>query len=263
MPQELIDIVKSYSNNAEENDHIFELFTKNTDSIHFLKEHRDYIEVNNLGFGERAFAYMWYLILLDIQSSGLNPLLLEIGVFKGQIISLWALISKQIKMQSKIFGITPLKGNPKSKYSIINFLKYKLSGRFRRDIDFGNFYEEMDYLKIIRLLFKQFDLEFEKITILAGYSNDLDVINFCSDKKFSVIYIDGDHSFDGVLKDIRNYAPLIETGGFLVMDDASCNLPGSKFWKGHQSVSDACSIIESFSFNNVLNVGHNRIYRKI
>lgn len=47
------------------------------------------------------------------------------------------------------------------------------------------------------------------------------------------------------------------------MDDSSCNIPGTKFWKGHQSVSDACFIIEDLGFKNILNVGHNRIFQKL
>ena len=38
---------------------------------------------------------MWYLILRDDVLNRPDPRLLEIGVYKGQVISLWALIASQ------------------------------------------------------------------------------------------------------------------------------------------------------------------------
>jgi hypothetical protein len=263
MSENLLDFIESYQNTQEKNDHIFEHFTNKTNTISYLKKHRDYIELEKLGFGDRAFTYMWYLILDHIKKNGLDPLFLEIGVFKGQIISLWELISKELLIESITFGITPLKGNLIPKPSLLNALKYKLFKKLKADADSGNHYEETDYLSIIKNLFEHFNLPFDGISLIKGYSTEAHIISNMSENKFSIIYIDGDHTFAGVTNDIQNYCPMIQKGGFLIMDDASCNLPGSKFWKGHQSVSDACKIIENFSFKNVLNVGHNRIYQKL
>jgi len=47
-----------------------------------------------------------------------------------------------------------------------------------------------------------------------------------------------------------------------VIDDASCNLPGTAFWKGHESVSRAADHWGGPGFVNVLNVGHNRVYKR-
>jgi len=46
------------------------------------------------------------------------------------------------------------------------------------------------------------------------------------------------------------------------MDDASCDLPGEGYFKGYSAVSTAARIVPSLGFENVLNIGHNRIYRR-
>jgi predicted O-methyltransferase YrrM len=137
------------------------------------------------------------------------------------------------------------------------------SPSFRRDLESGNFYPEEDYYAIIKNLIQAFDLEFSRIRLIKGYSNDPDVLKAIETEKFALIYIDGDHTFEAVIQDIKNYGVHVAPNGFLVMDDASYYLPGDAFWKGHETVSRACEIIPSLGFINVLNVGHNRIYQKV
>jgi hypothetical protein len=262
MPEELIDYIKFYTNSEEHNDYLFEHFKQKTNTIKFLKDHRDYIETQNLGFGERAFAYMWYLMIKHIETSGIDPEFLEIGVFKGQIISLWSLIAKKLNFNIKVYGVTPLTGNPVQKSALTKRILFRVSKRFKENMVSGNHYENTDYFNIIKSLFGHFGLDFNKIKLIKGYSTDTAIIEGLSKHKFAIIYIDGDHTFNGVTNDIQNYAGLVEKGGFLIMDDASCNIPGTKYWKGHQSVSEACKIIDSLPFKNILNIGHNRIYQK-
>lgn len=38
--------------------------------------------------------------------------------------------------------------------------------------------------------------------------------------KFDFVFIDGDHSFEGVLKDIEGVIPLLDTGGYILFHDA-------------------------------------------
>lgn len=38
-------------------------------------------------------------------------------------------------------------------------------------------------------------------------------------QQFDFVYIDGDHSYEQVLKDLRNYFPLVRSGGLLAGDD--------------------------------------------
>lgn len=253
-------------NSADFNNWIFNQFTIECESSDFLINHRKYIEKNNLGFGDRAFHYMWYLLMNDLKKKNEQPIrLMEIGVYKGQIISLWALLEKVLDIPTEIHALSPFEGNyVKPKGKILKFC-HKINPVIRQKRNKGNLYKKEDYLSIVKRVFKKFDLNFNKIKIHKGYSTTPEIIYKFSDKSFDLIYIDGDHSLKGCKSDIINYSPKIKTGGYLVMDDASCNLPGGDgvFWKGNPSVSKACEIIPKLGFINALNVGHNRIYIKI
>ncbi|MGV3464694.1 MAG: class I SAM-dependent methyltransferase [Heyndrickxia sp.] len=264
MIKELKDYTTTYINDKMSNDRIYIEFTNKTNEIPFLKKHRDHIEKNNLGFGERAFQYMWFLLVKDVYNrKGNNIKALEIGVFKGQIISLWKLIEKNLNINIDVTGITPLEGNPKSNNKLLHKIKSFLSKKYINDINAGNHYDNLDYLSIIKNLFYNFELDFTSVNIIKGYSNNLEIRNAIEDERYDIVYIDGDHSYEGATFDIINYSKQLKKDGFLVVDDASCNIPGSVFWKGHQSVSDACKHIDTSKFKNILNVGHNRIFQKL
>ena len=63
----------------------------------WLRSRRSYFKQENRGFGEDSFHSYW-LSLIETY----KPLrLLEIGVYRGQIISLWALIAKKLNMNIK------------------------------------------------------------------------------------------------------------------------------------------------------------------
>lgn len=258
--------VKRYKNEGAYNDWVHAEFARLTNEIAFLKEHRDYIETEQLGFGERSFHYMWYLLLSDLVEEGDKPSLLEIGVYKGQVISLWSLIARELGANVAISCITPLDGNLSSNHllnnRILNQLRRMFSSRFRKESEAGNLYVREDFEGAIRSLFERFDLDIEEITIFRGLSSDPTIIKQLSGSTFGLVYIDGDHSFEAVTNDIQTYAPMVRPRGYLVMDDASYFLPGSTFWKGHKEVSRACEVIEEYGFTNVLNVGHNRVYQR-
>jgi len=262
----LEDYIKAYTNSTSANNAIHKEFTAATEATPFLLEHRLYIEKNKLGFGDRAFHYMWYLILNYLFQFNATPRMLEIGVYKGQVISLWRLLTKLAEQKSSISGITPLSGYVMPSKGLNYYFKLLTSSKFREDINAGNFYDTEDYYQIIRSVFDYFELPFDNMTIHKGLSSDETILNTMEKERFELIYIDGDHAREAVERDIKNFASKVVEGGFLVMDDASCNLPGGEnqeYWKGHQSVSDACEIIPKFGFRNILNVGHNRIYQKL
>lgn len=255
--------IEAYQNTTEFNNKIHAEFMQIVQLIPFLAEHRKHIEVNELGFGDTAFHYMWYLLIQHVAKVFSHPKLLEIGVFKGQVISLWSLIAIQLSFELSITGISPFKGNAIPELKWARRLKTLVSSQFRKDLASGNFYQKDDYRSIVEKLFDEFELPNSNLRLIEGYSNNSQVLDTVKNENFSLIYIDGDHTFDGVIEDIKNYCPLIDLNGFLVMDDASFYIPGNKFWKGHESVSRACEIIPSFGFKNVLNIGHNRIYQKV
>lgn len=257
------DYVSHYKNTSDHNDWIWRTFEELTNKTPFLKEHRDHIEKYELGFGDRAFHYMWYLIFTEIKPQKV----LEIGVYMGQVISLWALICRQSGIKTSISAISPFEGNQPPKgllnNQVINLTKSILSPLYRRHHSVGNHYERMDYLQANRSLFEKFELHFDDVNIIRGLSSDLSVLEVASKNVYELIYIDGDHRYEQVVSDIKSYLPLLAENGLLVMDDASYFLPGTVFWKGHKEVSSACKHLERMGLKNILNVGHNRIFQKI
>lgn len=41
-------------------------------------------------------------------------------------------------------------------------------------------------------------------------------------QEIDLLFIDGDHSFDGALADLRNFAPFVAKGGWLILHDCAC-----------------------------------------
>jgi hypothetical protein len=266
MEKQLSGYINEYVCDADTNNQLHRHFTEMTETNPLLIDHRMYVEKHKLGFGDRAFHYMWYLIINHLVTLNSTARLLEIGVYKGQVISLWSLLAKHFNRTCDVMGITPLSGHEAPHNKFVFRLKYLLNKKFREDFNAGNFYDQEDYRKTIQSVFAHFNLDFGSVNLIRGLSSDQSVLSRVATEQFDVIYIDGDHARAAVETDIHNYAPKIVANGFLVMDDASYFLPGGEnnsFWKGHKSVSEACEIIPGMGFKNVLNIGHNRVYQKI
>jgi hypothetical protein len=256
----LSDWITGYQPTEECNDAIFLKFTRRTNTLSFLREHRDWVERYDWGFGDRAHHYMWYLVLQHLKTHVKNARLLEIGVFKGQIISLWALLGRELGQDFTIHAVSPFEGNRPGR--LRHLVKRTFSSTYRKQHNEGNLYRHGDYLAFNKYIFSSFGLDFSQVVVHRGYSYDVKIKSEVTRYKYDVIYIDGDHSYEGCLNDIRSYAPLVKQEGFLVLDDASWFLPGTLFFKGHEAVSKACEKVPELGFENVLNVGHNRIFMK-
>jgi Methyltransferase domain len=261
-PEELSAYVRGYRNSAECNDRVHREFTEATAADPLLASHRRYIEEHKLGFGDPAFHFLWKIVLNAAHARFGKIDALEIGVFKGQVISLWALLAKTYGWQVRVSAITPLEGQALPGSRLWRMLKYRFSPRFRERIRSGDFYPDDDYEGIVRRLFAHFGVEFSEVHLMRGYSNSPKVIEALKSEQFQLIYLDGDHTYEGAESDIRIYAPKVVPGGWLVMDDAAFDLPGTSFWKGYETVARACKMLPGLGFTNVLNVGHNRVFEK-
>jgi Methyltransferase domain len=228
-----------------------------------LSQHRLHVERNKAGFGDPAFHAMWDLLIEEAASRFKKVEMLEIGVYKGATISLWALISRSKKIDASIAAITPLKGSPEPGWLPYRKVRALLDKTFRERLLNGDFYEECDYGAAIQETFLEFELEFSLIELNKGYSSDQAVIECFKDREFSCVYVDGDHTYEGASNNFKIYGPLVKKSGWLVADDAGCDLPGSVFWKGHEAVSRAARKLPQLGFRNILNVGHNRIYERL
>jgi hypothetical protein len=254
--------VRAYANTAEGNDRVYAEFTALTAADPLLAAHRGYIETRRLGFGDPAFHALWRGLLAMAHACFGSVDALEIGVFKGQVISLWALLARHYGWGVRVHAISPLEGQPMPPQGWWRSLRYRLSPRFRERVDTGNFHAKENYEAIIRELFTAHALDFADVRLVRGYSTAPAVRAAVAADRFHLVYIDGDHTFAGALADIEHYAPKVVPGGWLVMDDAAYGLPGTTFWKGYETVARACSHLPALGFDNVINVGHNCVFQR-
>lgn len=254
---------KAYLPTAEHHDRLFAEFTTETWADPALAAHRRHVEAGELGFGDPAFHALWAQLLAAARARFGRLDVLEVGVFKGQVISLWALLAKLHDWPVRIHAITPLAGQPLPRFGWWRSLLYRVNPRFRERIKSGDFYAAEDYEAIVRAHFAHHGLDFDQVRLVRGLSTAPAVRAAVAHDRFHVIYIDGDHTYAGACADIQHYAPKVIAGGWLVMDDAAFDQPGTSFWKGYETVARSCLLLPALGFKNVLNVGHNRVFERV
>jgi hypothetical protein len=233
----LIDIKNSYSSLNEVHKYFHHYF--HNISPLWLRQHRKYFSKNKRSFGEDAFHAMWYKIFKEFKPNSI----LEIGVYRGSTISLFKLLSQHFYINSEIHGISPFSsaGDKVSKYL-----------------------DNLDYYNDVLFNFNYFNLE---LPILhKGFSNDILMIDFINSKTWDLIYIDGNHDYEVVKSDFEVCSKCLNIGGLLVLDDASLfTTYKAPFYssKGHPGPSKVASEINLDIFEEILSVGHNRVFKKI
>jgi hypothetical protein len=203
----------------------------------WIKAHRHYFVSEARGYGEDPFHIVWFDIFTHFKPESA----LEIGVYRGQTISLWTLISKTLELKTEIFGISPL-NNAGDALSI---------------------YPDLDYEKDIKENFAKFSLEFPRL--VKALSTDFEAEEFIKSRLWDLIYIDGGHDFDVVLHDYKIALKQLNVGGILCLDDSSLY---SKFkidgiFKGHPGPSKVVHDFAEKEMRHLLTVGHNNFYIKI
>lgn len=256
-------LVAGYRNEAIINDTLWRDFTAATWADPLLAAHRRHVEDQQLGFGDAAFHSLWRLLLHEARARFDTPRALEIGIYKGQVISLWALLAARSGFAAHISALGPLAGEPTPRPSLMNRIRYRLDTRYRERVCNGDFYAEADYEAIVREHFRHHGLDFDTVRLFRAYSTDPALLARLQDENFHLIYVDGDHTYAGARHDFLTFGPKVALGGWLVADDAGADLPGTVFWKGHPSVSRAARELPALGFRNVLNIGHNRVYERI
>lgn len=233
----LKELQKSWQDTPEYHKHIHESFIGLVNAAPELKAHRDYVETNTWGFGERSFWWLWKLICDEVKDDNKGyPYMLEVGVFRAATLSLW----RMLMPNAMVFGITPLSTA-------------------------GGVWES-DYATDIKKIHKDFNLHHPEI--LKGFSNDAAIVSEAEKASpYSVTYIDGDHSFAGALFDLNTYAPMVAKGGYLVIDDAACRTSQPwGYFQGIDTVSEALAEWEKSEtakdFEFQFNVVHLMIYKR-
>jgi len=234
----LAEAIEYYKSDSSKDKHkvLYQTFEKNASENHYLKKQYSIVS----GFGELAFSWNWFLL---VQSMPDSFDFLEIGVYKGRIISLVQMIANLLNKSVNIYAITPL-NNTGDKFSE---------------------YDNLDYLKEIQRSYSLSNVSMDTTTLIKGFSQDHLVIDKAQKRMYNIIFIDGSHDYANVILDIKNYTPFIKPGGYLVMDDASFFLENAYgVFLGHCDVSLAIEdVLESnIEFEHVLAIGHNRVWKK-
>lgn len=261
-PLDYSNLVRDYTNTAEGNDRLFALCTQTAAANPILARHRAHVEMNQLGFGDPAFHALWDALLTEAANKFNQVRALEIGVFKGQVISLWALLAKKRQLDVEVHALTPLAGNPAPPLGWLHRVRYRLDAGYRENFRTGNHYADDDYETAVREHFRHHDLDFEKVRLHRGFSTDPGLKAQLETARFEILYVDGDHREAGARHDFREYGAKVVPGGWLVADDAGHDLPGNTFWKGYPEVTAALDELPALGFSNVLNVGHNRVFQR-
>lgn len=225
-------------NSANKNHIIYNEFNNNLKMMPILYDHFNKTE----GYGELPFSWNWNLLIKTMKN---NFNFLEIGVYKGRVLTLVSLLSNLQNKSCKITGITPL-NNSGDKYSI---------------------YNDDDYLLDIKKGFSNLNLSMDNVNIIKGLSQDEKVLNKIKEMdEFDMIFIDGSHDYEAVCADIINYIPFLKVDGYLIMDDSSLYIenPGGQF-KGHPDVGKAIIDVldKDTRMLELYACGHNRIWKKI
>lgn len=222
---------------------IIEEFTDLVNADPELKAHRDLCASQVYGFGDRSFHWLWKLLVDELPH---EFRFLEIGVYKGQVISLIRLLAQRTGRIGHISGVTPL-------------------SNFAGVTGTQPLYPDTDYMMHIKNLHQIFNLPFSEDQIIKGDSTDPQIVERARERgPYDIVYIDGCHEAEFVWKDLVNYTPMIKSHGFLVMDDAANNLDmsGTQF-PGIQEVADTLDkwLRQHVEWKDLFAVMHNRVFQ--
>ena len=210
-----------------------------------LVKHRLYFSKEKRGFGEDAFHSMWFYLFKLYKPINI----LEIGVYRGQTLTLFTVLSKLNKVDSNIFGLTPLddSGDSVSDYIKINY--------------------EMDIIENFHYF------GFENPKIINTRSESSEGTKFIKSRNWDLVYVDGSHEYDDVKFDVNRVIKNLNHNGLLVIDDSSLftdfnNVDFEKFrvkaFKGHEGPSKIFNeLLENNSLRFIIGVGHNNVFVKI
>lgn len=204
-----------------------------------LREHRRYFSQSARGFGEDAFHVMWWLIFNQFHMTSF----LEIGVYRGQVISLISLLAKMAGHKCEVYGISPFSsaGDSVSSYSA-----------------------KIDYYEDTLTNFRYFNLPMPHL--LRSYSTEEAARTLIESRAWDCIYIDGSHDYEVARSDWDLCANNIRSGGLIVLDDSGLTTqyrPPAFASGGHPGPSRVAAEVDKKSFSEVLQVGHNRVFARL
>jgi len=111
------------------------------------------------------------------------------------------------------------------------------------------------YSRWVGYFFKSFALDTQKISIIRADSHSVATLNklnkILNGKLIDILFIDGDHTYEGVKKDFEMYGPLVKKGGVIAFHDIvvhppeiNCNV--NKFWNEIKQNFEYKEIVEDW-----------------
>ena len=204
-----------------------------------LRAQRAYFTQEHRGFGEDAFHVLWFLLFREFKPRRF----LEIGVYRGQTLSLAALLQRRFDCVGETAGISPFSpaGDAVSKYvSNVHYLADTLAN------------------------FAHFSLP--KPELLKAFSTEPEAKTFIASRPWDCIYIDGNHDYEIACQDWNVCSGSVNPGGIIVLDDAGLTTryqPPIFATGGHPGPSQLAQELKSLvEFQEILQVGHNRVFQK-
>jgi hypothetical protein len=204
-----------------------------------LRAHRAYFTQESRGFGEDAFHVMWYLLFRQFKPRAF----LEIGVYRGQTLSLASLLQRHFSCVGPVVGISPFSpaGDSVSKYL-----------------------KSVDYFSDTLSNLAHFNLP--EPTLIKAFSTDETARRQIRAGQWDCAYIDGNHEYEVVVQDWEICAAAVVPGGFIVLDDSGLSSPyraPAFATAGHPGPSRlAGELNQAREFQEILQVGHNRVFQK-
>jgi len=205
-----------------------------------LREHRAYFYAGRKGFGEDSMHVMWWMLFNEFKPKNF----LEIGVFRGQTLSLASLISRLLGNPCQVYGISP----------------FISAG----DAASLSLYPDLDYHTDTLANFEKFKLP--RPELLKAFSTDPKAVALIDSIAWDMIYIDGNHDYEVARQDWEVCSRNIKPGGIIVLDDAGLTTsfrPTLFATGGHPGPSQLAQEIDRKQFREILQVGHNRVFQKI
>jgi hypothetical protein len=162
----------------------------------WLREHRAFFAAGKRGFGEDAIHAMWYILLSEVRPSRF----LEIGVYRGQIISLVKLIAARMGFECRVLGISP----------------------FTAVGDDVSSYGDFDYETEVREFCARFGTPLRDNELLRALSTDAAAAEAIRRETWDIGYIDGNHSYEVAASDFALVSSSVTPdNGLIVLDDAA------------------------------------------
>lgn len=153
----------------------------------------------------KAYLMAWLIHRFKLSTS------LDIGVYRGRSLLPQAL-SHHESGAGLAYGVDPWSAENADEHDHVA-LRNEIEA-FVAATDFEQLYQ--DVMQRIA------DFGLAPHTVVLRTTSHLAAHQFAADgTRFGLIHIDGNHDAEPVLSDVRAYFPLLQPGGFLVMDDVS------------------------------------------